>query len=179
VSETPSRFRSGHLTRELLDEILELVTQLPHDLKGVARACGIYPADLLAWFAVGQDPQCIDPLMAELSRAVSRARFALAAANYARVVAAANGSTKRKTVTKPGGDVEETVEDVLPQAWAVEKLDALQAASPWEISPNADQADELHKMMRELEPTPLLTEGATVLEPAAPAEASEPTPDEA
>jgi hypothetical protein len=114
--------------------------------------------------------------MSELAWKVAEARFELAAENYERVIAAANGGKKRKRVTKADGSVERTVEDVLPAAWAVEKIDAMAKASPWEISPNAEQAAELQKMMAELQPTPLLTEGAagpesSELPPEAPAEA--------
>lgn len=177
-----SMFRSGPLTPTLLEQILAKVKRHPHDLKAVARACNVYPADLLAWFIAGQDPACKDQLMSELAWKVAEARFELAVENYERVIAAANGGKKRKRVKKADGSVERTVEDVLPAAWAVEKIDALTRASHWEVSPNAEQAEELHRMMAELQPTPLLTAGseAGALEGAAapvscePPDASEP-----
>lgn len=166
-------FRSGRLTKARLNQILRRAEATPHNLRVVAKACMILPQDLLAWFAAGQDPQCSDPLMVELAWEINKLRADVAARNYARIEAAANGGKKTKTVTKPnplaleaGGDasafppvVEVTVEDVLPAAWAIEKIDALAGASHWEISPDAQQAEELHRMMRELTPTPLLTEG--------------------
>lgn len=167
-------FRSGPLTRRRLIQILAKVQLHPHDLKSVAKACMIYPADLMAWYVLGQDPECKSRLYVELAWGVNNARFERAARNLERIEAAANGGKKTKVVTKPhplaleiGNEdnpafkpvVEVTVEDVLPAAWAIEKLEALQAGSHWEISPNAEQAAELHAMMRELEPTPLLVAG--------------------
>lgn len=154
-------FRSGPLTSALLNEILAKVERHPHDLKAVARACGVYPSDLLAWYAAGQDPACLDPLMSELARAIAAARFERAVQNFDRLVAAANGGKKTKTVRRPKHDgesdyVETTVEDVLPAGWAVEKLAQMAAESPWEISPDAEQAAELHRMMAGLQPTALL-----------------------
>jgi hypothetical protein len=179
-------FRSGPLTPALLEQILAKVRRHPHDLMAVAKACNVYPADLLCWYVAGQDPACKDRLMSELAWKVNEARFELAAENYDRVVAAANGGKKTKTVTKPkldgegeGEYVETTVEDVLPAAWAVEKIDALSKASHWAISPNAEQAEELHKMMAELQPTPLLTEGAAGLEGRPAPDPPEPAADEA
>src|SRR5690606_29708136 len=55
--------------------------------------------------------------------------------------------------------VEMQEETVLPAAWAIEKIDALAAASHWEISPDAQQAEDLHQMMAALTPTPLLESG--------------------
>lgn len=170
-------FRSGPLTPARLEQILAKVRRHPHDLKAVAKACNVYPADLLAWYIAGQDPACKDQLMSALAWKVAEARFELAAENYERVIAAANGGKKQKEVTESDGTKQVTVEDVLPAAWAVEKIDALAKASPWEVSPNAEQAAELHKMMAELQPTPLLTEGTPA--PEALAEASELPADEA
>jgi len=164
-------FRSGPLTRARLTAILAKVEKHPHNLRAVAKACAIYPADLMAWYVAGQDPDCKNRLMSELAWRIGEIRFERAARNLERIEAAANGGTKRKVVTKPtadgAGETEEvTVEDVLPAAWAIEKLEEMQAASHWEISPNAEQADELHRMMAELAPTPLL--------PAAPDELGAP-----
>lgn len=157
-------FRSGPLTPSRLRAILAKVQLHPHNLRAVAKACMIYPADLMAWYLEGQNPECRNPLYRELAWGVNEARFARAAANLARIEAAANGGSKRKVVSKPKVDGEGTfdevtVEDVLPAAWAIEKLEEMQAASHWEISPNNEQADDLHAMMRELEPTPLLGPG--------------------
>jgi len=157
-------FRSGRLTRARLNQILRRAEATPHNLRVVAKACMILPQDLLAWFAAGQDPKCTDPLMVELAWKINELRADVAARNYARIEAAANGGTKRKVVSKPKTDGEGTfdevtVEDVLPQAWAIEKIDALAAASHWEISPDAEQAEELHRMMQALSPTPLLPAG--------------------
>jgi hypothetical protein len=167
-------FRSGRLTKARLNQILRRAEATPHNLRVVAKACMILPQDLLAWFAAGQDPQCTDPLMVELAWEINKLRADVAARTYARIEAAATGGKKTKTVTKPhplaleaGREeddtfkpiVEVTVEDVLPAAWAIEKIDALAAASHWEISPDAEQAEELHRMMRELAPTPLLPSG--------------------
>lgn len=152
-------FRSGRLTRARMNQILKWVERMPHNLRAVAKACSIYPADLLAWYAAGQDPECRDPLMAELAWRVAEIRGEAAAKNYERVVAAAEGGKKLKVITKPDGGKETVEEDVLPAAWAIEKIDKLAEESPWEISPNQQQADDLYNMMKELEPTPLLTEG--------------------
>lgn len=152
-------FRSGRLNEARVAQIVRWVERMPHNLRAVAKACRVYPPDLLAWYAAGQDLECADRWMVELAWEIDRIRAEKAAANYARIEAAANGGTKRKVVTKPGGEIEETIEDVLPQAWAIERLDALQEASPWEICPTGEQAAELHAMMRELEPTPLLGSG--------------------
>lgn len=156
-------FRSGRLTRTRLNSILEKAARNPHNLKAVAKACMIYPADLLAWYAAGQDPDCRDPLMVELAWKIAELRFEKSTENYERIVAAANGGKKTKTTEKigPTGEpsVEQTVEDVLPAAWAIEKIDQLSKESPWEISPNAEQAADLQALMSELTPTPLLTDG--------------------
>lgn len=166
-------FRSGILTQARVNQIVKRAEATPHNLRIVAKACSVLPQDLLAWFAAGQDPACKFPLMVELAWRINGLRADVAARNYARIEAAANGGKKTKTVTKPNPYtvengvespelkpvVEVTVEDVLPAAWAIEKIDALAAASHWEISPDAQQAEELHRMMQELTPTPLLTEG--------------------
>lgn len=178
-------FRSGRLTRARLNQIMRRAEATPHNLRVVAKACLILPQDLLAWFAAGQDPKCTDPLMVELAWKINELRADVAARNYARIEAAASGGTKRKTVTKLGTtgepSVEEHVEDVLPAAWAIEKIDQLAAASHWEISPDAQQAEELHRMMAELTPTPLLTDGSDQPLPALPAPEGdiEPEPDPA
>lgn len=130
-------FRSGRLTRTRLNQILGWVEKLPHNLKAVAKACNIYPSDLMAWYAAGQDPTCRDPLMAELAWRVAEIRGQKAAENYARIeVLATEGDFK-----------------------AVEKLEEMSEASAWEISPDNEQAAELHKMLAALEPTPLLGSG--------------------
>lgn len=157
-------FRSGRLTATRLNQIMRWVERMPHNLKAVAKACNIYPADLMAWYLAGQDPDCRDPLMTELAWRIAEVRAEAAARNYERIVAAADGGTKRKVVSKPktdgeGAFEETTIEDVLPAAWAIERLEKMAEASVWEISPNAEQAAELHAMMRELEPTPLLPSG--------------------
>jgi hypothetical protein len=157
-------FRSGILTQARVNQIVKRAEATPHNLRIVAKACSVLPQDLLAWFAAGQDPACKSPLMVELAWRINGLRADVAARNYARIEAAANGGTKRKTVKKADAAgvveaVEEHVETVLPAAWAIEKIDALAAASHWEISPDAQQAEELHRMMQELSPTPLLTAG--------------------
>lgn len=162
-------FRSGRLDRRRLNQILARAEKTPHNLRAVAKACMILPQDLLAWFAIGQDPKSQgDPsktIYVELAWKINELRADVAARNYARIEAAANGGTKTKTVTKPNAEnpaepiIEVTVEDVLPAAWAIEKIEELASASHWEISPDAEQAEELHRMMAELTPTPLLTEG--------------------
>lgn len=152
-------FRSGPLTRTRLNQIMRRAEATPHNLRVVAKACLILPADLLAWFAAGQDPQCRDPLMVELAWKINELRADVAARNYARIEAAASGGKRRKVVTEDDGTSQHTEEDVLPAAWAIEKIDQLAAASHWEISPDAQQAEELHRMMQDLSPTPLLGEG--------------------
>jgi len=130
-------FRSGRLTRTRLNQIVGWVEKLPHNLKAVAKACNIYPSDLMAWYAAGQDPQCKDPLMVELAWKVAEIRGTKAAQNYARIETLASE-----------GDFK-----------AVEKLEEMSEASAWEISPDAEQAEELHRMMQALAPTPLLGSG--------------------
>lgn len=152
-------FRSGILTQRRVEQIVKRAEATPHNLRIVAKACSILPQDLLAWFAAGQDPACTNPQMAELAWRINGLRADCAARNYARIEAAANGGKKRKEVTEADGSVQRTEEDVLPQAWAIEQIEKLAAASHWEIAPDAEQADELHRMMRELAPTPLLTSG--------------------
>lgn len=142
-------FRSGALTRRRLNSILEKATKHPHNLKAVAKACMIYPADLLAWYAAGQDPACKDPLMAELAWKIAELRFEKSAENFHRL----------ETLAGEG------------HYQAIEKIEQLSAESHWEISPDAEQANELHKMMAELTPTPLLTDGSD--QPLSP----EPTPE--
>lgn len=151
-------FRSGRLTRARLSQILKWVNRTPHNLRAVAKACNIYPADLMAWYVAGQDPNCRDPIMAELAWRVAEIRGEAVAKNYERIVAAADGGKKTKVINRPNGK-EVTEEDVLPAAWAIEKLEQMAAESPWEITPNAEQAEDLYQMMKGLEPTPLLTEG--------------------
>jgi len=150
-------FRSGRLTRARLSQIIGWVEKLPHNLKAVAKACNIYPSDLMAWYAAGQDPQCRDLLMVELAWKVAEIRGRKAAENYARIETLAND-----------GDFK-----------AVEKLEALSEASAWEISPDAQQATELHALMAELTPTPLLTNGPdeSLSLPTAPAGDLESDPD--
>lgn len=160
-------FRSGLLTQRRVEQIVKRAEATPHNLRIVAKACSILPQDLLAWFAAGQDPACTNPQMVDLAWRINCLRADVAARNYARIEAAANGGTKRKRVVKADAAgvveaVEEHVETVLPAAWAIEKIDALAAASHWEISPDAEQAAELHRMMKELTPTPLLTEVAGI-----------------
>lgn len=159
-------FRSGPLTRARVNQIMRWVEKLPNDLRTVAKACNIYPSDLLTWYAAGQDKDCQNPLYVELAWRVAEVRANARVRNYERVVAAADGGKKVKTVSKPDPAnpgtpiVEITEEDVLPAAWAIEKLDTQAEASPWEVAPDAQQATELHAMMKELTPTPLLTDGS-------------------
>lgn len=157
-------FRSGRLTRARLNQIMRWVERMPHNLRAVAKACAIYPSDLLAWYAAGQDAACTDPLMVELAWRVAEVRAEAAAKNYDRIVAAADGGTKRKRVEKKDAagvveTIEEHVETVLPASWAIEKLEELAGGSAWEIAPDQEQAAELHRMMKELTPTPLLGVG--------------------
>src|SRR5690606_35435999 len=168
-------FRSGRLTRPRLNQILKRAEATPHNLRIVAKACLILPQDLLAWFAAGQDPRCLDPLMVELAWRINELRADVAARNYARIEAAAAGGKKTKRIVRADADgvvesVEMQEETVLPAAWAIEKIDALAAASHWEISPDAQQAEDLHQMMVALEPTPLLPEVAGVEGPPLPPE---------
>lgn len=130
-------FRSGRLTRARLNQIVGWVEKLPHNLKAVAKACNIYPSDLMAWYAAGQDPACKDPLMAELAWKIAEIRGNKAAENFARIEVLASEGDFR----------------------AVEKLEEMSTASAWEISPDNEQAAELHKMLGTLTPTPLLTNG--------------------
>lgn len=159
-------FRSGRLTRARLNQIIRWVERLPHDLKAVAKAVNIYPSDLLAWYAAGQDPECKDPLMAELAWKVAEIRAEKRAENFERIVAAASVGKKVKVIEKENTnpDMPPTkeihTEDVLPASWAIEKLDKMADASAWEIAPDNEQASELHRMMAELAPTPLLTDGS-------------------
>jgi len=169
-------FRSGRLTEARVDQIVKWVERMPHNLRAVAKACRVYPPDLLAWYAAGQDLECTDRWMVQLAWEIDRIRADRAAKNYARIEAAADGGTKRKVVKKADGAIEETIEDVLPASWAIERIEEMNQASPWEICPTGDQAEELHRMMAELEPTPLLTEGAkTELPPATTPETPEPS----
>lgn len=147
-------FRSGRLTRARLNQILGWVEKLPNNLKAVAKACNIYPSDLMAWYAAGQDPACKDPLMAELAWRVAEIRGEKAAANYARLESLATEGDFR----------------------AVERLDEMANASAWEIAPDAQQAEELHRMLGALEPTPLLS-APPDREPAAQRTALSPPPD--
>lgn len=152
-------FRSGRLTRARLNQVLKWVERMPHNLRAVAKACNIYPADLLTWYIMGQDPNCKDPVLVELSWRVAELRGEEAAKNYERVVAAAGVRKKVKVVTRPNGDTEVTEEEVLPAAWAIDKIDHMAEKSHWEVSPNSDQAEDLYNLMKELHPTPLLTAG--------------------
>lgn len=152
-------FRSGLLTQRRVEQIVKRAEATPHNLRIVAKACSILPQDLLAWFAAGQDPKCTNPQMVDLAWRINCLRADAAARNYARIEAAANGGKKRKEVTESDGTVQTTEEDVLPAAWAITKIEELASASHWEIAPDAEQAEELHAMMRELTPTPLLQSG--------------------
>lgn len=127
-------FRSGHLTRRRLDQILRWVEKLPHNLKAVAKASNIYPSDLMAWYAAGQDPDCQNPLYAELAWRVAEIRGEKAAENFARLEGLARDGNLN----------------------AIERLDEMADASAWEISPDAEQAAALHKLMKDVQPTPLL-----------------------
>lgn len=152
-------FRSGRLTRARLNQILGWVEKLPHNLKAVAKACSIYPSDLMAWYAAGQDPQCKDPLMVELAWRVAEIRANKEVENYQRLETLAGEGDFR----------------------AIEKIDQKAAESAWEIAPDNAQADELHKMLGALTPTPLLTDGSDqpILGEPAPEGDGEPDPDPA
>lgn len=141
---------------------------MPNDLRKVARACNIYPADLLYWYALGQTYDCPDPYAAELAWRISEIRGLKAAENQARIEAAANGGKKTKRVTKADGDVEVTEEDVLPAAWAIERLEQQAAESPFEISPNDDLAKDLIDAFESSREIPLLTSGADAEQPESP-----------
>ncbi len=160
-----NRRRSGLLTQRRVDQICRWVEKLPNDLKKVAKACNIYPADLLYWYALGQTYDCPDPYAAELAWRIAEIRGEKAAENQLRIEAAANGGRKRKTVTKPNPEnpadpiVEETEEDVLPAAWAIERLEKQANESAWEIAPNDDIAEDLINAFASSKEIPLLTEG--------------------
>jgi len=132
-------FRSGRLTEARVDQIVKWVERMPHNLRAVAKACRVYPPDLLAWYAAGQDLECTDRWMVQLAWEIDRIRADKAARNYERL---------------------ETLADT-GHFQAIEKLESLGEASPWEICPTGEQAAELHAMMRELAPTPLLAEAKT------------------
>ena len=130
------QFRSGPLTRVKLDRLLRWVERMPHDLKRAARAANLYPADVITWYAAGQDPQCRDPLYAELSWRVAEIRGERAAANYARLESLAEAGNMT----------------------AVAALEAKADASLWELSPDNEQAAALAKHLSECAPIPLLPE---------------------
>jgi hypothetical protein len=132
------QFRSGALTRIKLNRLLAWIERMPHDLKRAARASGFYPTDVITWFAAGQDPDCRNPLYAELAWRVAEIRGEKSAENYARLEAlAAEGDFR-----------------------AIEKIEEKADASLWEISPDNEQAEELSRVLRSAEPTPLLPAGA-------------------
>lgn len=161
------RRRSGLLTQVRVNQICRWVEKLPNDLKKVAKACNIYPADLLYWYALGQTYDCPEPLCAELAWRIAEIRANKAARNQARIEAAADGGKKIKTVSKPrtGEDaslppiVETTEEDVLPAAWAIERLEKQANESAWEIAPNDDIAEDLIHAFESSKAVPILTEG--------------------
>lgn len=157
--------RSGRLTPARVSRIIGWVEKMPNDLRKVARACNIYPADLLYWYALGQTYDCPDPYAAELAWRISEIRGLKAAENQARIEAAANGGKKTKQVTKADGDVEVTEEDVLPAAWAIERLEQQAAESPFEISPNDDLAKDLIDAFESSREIPLLTSGENPEQP--------------
>ena len=162
--------RSGRLTQSRVNQIVSWVEKIPNDLRKVARACNIYPADLLYWYALGQAYDCPDPYAAELAWRISEIRGNKAAENQRRIEAAANGGTKTKRVTKADGDVEVTEEDVLPAAWAIERLEQQAAASDFEVSPNDDLAKDLINAFESSREVPLLTSGEDPEQPEPPPE---------
>jgi hypothetical protein len=167
--------RSGRLTQGRVNQIVSWVEKMPNDLRKVARACNIYPADLLYWYALGQTYDCPDPYAAELAWRISEIRGLKAAENQARLEAAANGGTKKKKVVKPNGEEELTEEDVLPAAWAIERLEKQASESPFEISPNDDLAKDLINAFESSREIPLLTEGADPEQPEPAPEGDGPT----
>lgn len=153
------RRRSGLLTQARVNQICRWVEKLPNDLKKVAKACNIYPADLLYWYALGQTYDCPEPLCAELAWRIAEIRGERAAENQRRIEAAANGGKKTKTVTKDDGKVEITEEDVLPAAWAIDRLEKQANESAWEIAPNDDIAEDLINAFQSSKEVPLLPSG--------------------
>jgi hypothetical protein len=168
--------RSGRLTQSRVNQIVSWVEKIPNDLRKVARACNIYPADLLYWYALGQAYDCPDPYAAELAWRISEIRGNKAAENQRRIEAAANGGKKTKTLIKPNPEtrvpevVEVTEEDVLPAAWAIERLEKQAAESPFEISPNDDLAKDLINAFESSREVPLLTSGEDPEQPEPPPE---------
>jgi hypothetical protein len=136
----PAQFE---LTEKGLGILLAWIKRIPHDLATAARAAGYPPEMVLTWYWGGQTPGCPHPLWAELAWEVSQIRAKKAAANHRRVVKAAKGGTKRTETTKPNGDVEVKVEDVLAAEWAVKQIDARLEKSAWATYPGRAVADEL------------------------------------
>jgi hypothetical protein len=141
--------RSRTLTERGLGAILLWARRRPHDLAYAAKAAGYFPADVLGWYAAGQHPDCPDRLMVELAWEVDQFRAEAAAKNYERLVKAADGGRKEKTVVESDGSVQTTTEDVLPNLRAIEKLEEMQAASAWQASLNDRVAKELLAAMIE------------------------------
>lgn len=161
----PHTVRSGALTRVRVEQICRWVERLPNDLPKVARACLIYPADLLYWFALGQTYDCPQPLAAELAWRVNVIRAKKASVNQKRIERGARGGRKVKEVFEIDPDTKEpiltekVVEAVLPAQWAIERLEQQAAESSWELSPNDDVARDLVAAFEATKATPLLSEG--------------------
>lgn len=167
------RRRSGLLTQNRVNQICRWVEKLPNDLKKVAKACNIYPADLMYWYALGQTYDCPEPLCSELAWRIAEIRGEKAAENQLRIEAAANGGKKTKSVTKPNGEVEITEEDVLPAAWAIDRLERQANESAFEIAPNDDIAQDLINAFESSKDVPLLPSGEGDEQPAADPEGDE------
>jgi hypothetical protein len=164
--------RSGKLTAARVARICRWVEKIPNDLNKVARACMIYPADLLYWYALGQTYDCPDPLVAELAWRISEIRGDKAALRQAQLEKAAKGGKKRKVLAKrdeTGKMVpqEVTVETVLPNLAAVERLEAQANESLWEVSPNDAVAKDLIDVFESSREVLQLTEGSLGQQPEA------------
>lgn len=164
--------RSGALTATRLLRICRWVEKLPNDLPKVARACMIYPADLLYWYALGQTYDCPDPLAAELAWRISEIRGGVAAKRQRQLEKAAKGGTKKKVVTKTSthGEITEEVseEDVLPKLEAIIRLEEQANQSAWELSPHDAVAKDLIDAFESSKPVLQLTEGGIAIQPEAP-----------
>lgn len=140
------KFRSGSLTRVKLNRLLSWIEKMPHDLKRAARASNLYPTDVITWHLAGQDPDCREPLYAELAWKVAEIRGAKSAENYARLEALAGQGDFR----------------------AIEKIEQKADVSLWELSPDNEQAEQLNLVLRSNEPILMLPTGEGDEQPETP-----------
>ena len=112
-------------------------------LRRASMAAGYPPEHVQTWLLHGRDPRCTSPLCATLAFEAAQIEAKKEAQYHRRIKAAASGGSKTTKTTRPGGDEETKVEEVLPAQWAIERLEKRLDASEWGIFPGEALADAI------------------------------------